>query len=380
MKLCFISNFLNHHQIPLCLELEKKFGKGNFSFIQTENVPYSRIKLGYEDYSNKYSFVIDYAKKSDEAEKAIEQSDVIINTQALGIRYIKKGVKKNQIFFWYNERLYKDYSPLKTIIKYFRSLYWFSRIRKENQYCLCASSFCYQDMCKTREDIFSDKCFKWGYFPQFNNTESIRNNVSTKLNLLFVGRLINWKHPEKMIAIANYLKSKSIPFNIKIIGDGEMKNVLSKKISANDFSSNILLLGSKPSNEIVEYYKTSDIFCFLSDRREGWGAVLNEAMSVGCVPLADREAGSTLFLVKDGANGYVFDDEKSMKEKLDTIIERWKTSSLLSLQQNAISTIDDLWNAKVAAKRFFNVVTAIRNGLPITDYDDGPMARIFSKQ
>ena len=58
MKVVFVSNFLNHHQLPFCEEMIKRLGKENFKFIATEKIPDERIKLGYEDMNNIYPFVI----------------------------------------------------------------------------------------------------------------------------------------------------------------------------------------------------------------------------------------------------------------------------------------------------------------------------------
>ena len=56
--------------------------------------------------------------------------------------------------------------------------------------------------------------------------------------------------------------------------------------------------------------KKHHIYCLTSDKNEGWGAVLNEAMSSGCCPVSSIEAGATPYLVKDGVNGFSFDLKK----------------------------------------------------------------------
>jgi hypothetical protein len=46
MKITFISNYINHHQIPLANELYERL-RENYYFIQTEPMEEERIKLGY---------------------------------------------------------------------------------------------------------------------------------------------------------------------------------------------------------------------------------------------------------------------------------------------------------------------------------------------
>lgn len=45
MKINFISNYINHHQIPFCDCLYRKLGE-DFTFIQTEPMEEERVKMG----------------------------------------------------------------------------------------------------------------------------------------------------------------------------------------------------------------------------------------------------------------------------------------------------------------------------------------------
>ena len=45
-KVVMISNFINHHQIPFCEEVEKLLGDG-FYFIQTEPMEKEREDMGW---------------------------------------------------------------------------------------------------------------------------------------------------------------------------------------------------------------------------------------------------------------------------------------------------------------------------------------------
>ena len=46
MKLTFISNYINHHQIPFCSCLYQELGE-DFSFIQTEPMEEERVRMGW---------------------------------------------------------------------------------------------------------------------------------------------------------------------------------------------------------------------------------------------------------------------------------------------------------------------------------------------
>jgi len=57
MKVTFISNFLTHHQVPFCLDMQKKLGD-DFKFISTVKRFKWRVDLGFKDLDQKYDFVI----------------------------------------------------------------------------------------------------------------------------------------------------------------------------------------------------------------------------------------------------------------------------------------------------------------------------------
>lgn len=68
----------------------------------------------------------------------------------------------------------------------------------------------------------------------------------------------------------------------------------------------VSLIGNMPNDEILALMQKSHIFIFTSDRNEGWGAVLNEAMSNGCAVVASNMIGAAPYLIKQGENGYIF--------------------------------------------------------------------------
>lgn len=46
MKVTFVSNYINHHQIPLSNVLFRELGK-DYTFIQTEKMEEERVQLGW---------------------------------------------------------------------------------------------------------------------------------------------------------------------------------------------------------------------------------------------------------------------------------------------------------------------------------------------
>ena len=69
------------------------------------------------------------------------------------------------------------------------------------------------------------------------------------------------------------------------------------------------MLGAMSPDEVRKHMEQANIFLFTSDRNEGWGAVLNEAMNSGCAVVASHAIGSVPYLIKNGNNGYIYENE-----------------------------------------------------------------------
>lgn len=81
MTITFFANFMNHHQLPLSLELIKLLGDGNYHFVAFEQIHAERSKMGYEDMNAKYPFIIRAYASDEEWQKALDlcrTSDITI--------------------------------------------------------------------------------------------------------------------------------------------------------------------------------------------------------------------------------------------------------------------------------------------------------------
>ena len=344
MKICFVSNFLNHHQVGFCDELERYTGVGNFHFIAEEPVPPDKVKLGYLDYNNQRDYVLKaYKLKKEYIQNVILSSDVIIVSFSQGIRLIKQALKNKKIVFFYQERLFKDYNNIKSIVKFFRAVYYFYYGNNKNIYFLNASSYGKHDLNKFGKK-YTGKSFKFGYFPVFEPYSFENYNMNNKIKFLFLGRLIDWKHPEIVFYVSKLFEEKGIDYHIDVVGLGDMYDKLEKYIKENNLLNKITLYGSIKSNETYKLYLNNDIFLFASDRREGWGAVLNEALYYGCVPIANVEAGATYSLIKNGENGYIYSSMYEFKKCCLKAYTDKESGVLNDIRYNSHYTIEKLWN------------------------------------
>jgi glycosyltransferase involved in cell wall biosynthesis len=65
----------------------------------------------------------------------------------------------------------------------------------------------------------------------------------------------------------------------------------------------VLFLGAYPAAHISEVYNAADVFV-LASRFDGWGAVLNEAASLGLPLVGTNQCGASWHIVQDGETGY----------------------------------------------------------------------------
>ncbi len=379
MQITFYSNFLNHHQLPFCERMYAMLGS-NFTFVATERVPQEQLSLGYKDLNECYPFVLQTYNDGSgvvRAQEIADKSDIVIMGSA-PFEFVKKRIEANKLTFIYSERLLKR--GLWRILSP-RALYnWYNmytKYNKKNFYLLAAGAYASGDF--SLLGAFQSKMFKWGYFPDVKKCsidELLAIKTTEPISILWCGRFLSWKHPEKAIAIAMFLRTQGYEFILNMIGEGEMAPHIRNLIISNNLSKYVHLLGSMPTANVREYMEKASIFLFTSDYNEGWGAVLNEAMNSGCAVIASHAIGSVSFLLQHGVNGMVYkngDDNELFRETEELLQnEALRTE----LGKNAYATIITTWNAEVAATRFIELSECILNKTKCC-FHEGPCSPVL---
>lgn len=378
MKVALLSNYFNHHQKPLADELYRLLGDGGFYFITTTEVPEFRKKLGYEEISAPY--ILKYnSEDHEDASRVIMNFDVLVFGGNIdSFQLAKERIREGKLTFQMAERWLKRgfvnfFSPnlLKQTISYWSGKWWRKPI-----YRLCMSAYAPNDLYLMRQ--YRNKCFKWGYFTKVDGdfeVEAPELGASTSeiTPIMWCARFLKLKHPELPVQLAARLKAKGYRFTIDMFGSGEELENTKTLITQLGVEDCVNLCGNRANDEILEEMRNHSIFLFTSDRHEGWGAVLNEAMSNGCVPIAAEAIGSVPFLVKDGVNGMIFKTNNilSLEGKVVELIEN--RSLIENMSINARETMK-LWSPKVAAHRLLELIEAKREGRD-TPFENGPCSK-----
>lgn len=308
---------------------------------------------------------------------AEKQTDIdVLIVGSFPEQLIAKYDKRAKLLFRYSERILKTGN---SFIKYSkRFVHWhICNPPWRNTYLLSASAFASLDYSKF--GLFRNSAYKWGYFPECRHYESVDSLIAQKdkTEILWCGRFIDWKHPDDAIKVAGLLKKAGYSFSLKFIGTGEMEQQLRRQAEeAGLLDTNVEFLGAMPPEKVRDHMEHAGIYLFTSDRQEGWGAVLNEAMNSACAVAASDAIGATPYLVKNGQNGCVYHSGDA--DELFELVKRLLDNPPLqeSLGREAYRTIADLWNAEIAAKRLIKLSEAILGGEKKPNlFADGPCSK-----
>lgn len=380
MKIAFFSNFLNHHQLPVCQEFLKTEGV-EFVFVATEGIGQSRLKMGYED-MNQLPFVLRAYEGESERQKAMDIAvtyDVVI-FGAAPIIYLKNRMKENGLTFRFCERPLKKGTWRRFIPQTRKRLKeTYVQYKDKNFYVLAASAYTSSDLalCGFPEK----KCFRWGYFPAIKeyNVQKLLEQKKTndKVEILYAGRLLKLKRVIDTVKALHYLQKKGAHnFHFTIIGEGEEKNNLYKYVKKHNLDKYVEFLPFRSPESVRKYMERTDIYVFGSNFYEGWGAVVNEAMNSACALVVSHAVGSAAYLINQNKNGIVYKcgNIKSLASHLDKLINN--EDLRLSIGRNAYQTVVSTWTAEMAVGRFIMLCGQLfKDKNNLSSYSDGPCGR-----
>lgn len=372
MKLVFVSNYFNHHQRPFCDEMYKKLGDG-FYFISTSEMRAERRKLGYASAADVPAYV--WPAYLDEqayrrAEEMINEADVVI-AGATPEKLITERLRMGKLVLRYSERPFKKEPTF--LHRLYHGICFRRRDRgSRNVYMLCASAYAAADFSSI--GMYKNRMYKWGYFPALKEYDADKLLAEKKKNtILWCGRYIDWKHPDDVIRLASKLKESGCEFQLNMIGTGDMEQELKAMAVDCGVTDVVHFLGAMSPEQVRVHMEEAGIYLFTSDRLEGWGAVLNEAMNSCCAVVASLEAGSTPFLIRDSENGsiYLSGDLDGLYEKVKYYIEN--PNKQTSVGRAAYRTITDVWNAHVGASCLVELIELLLlEGNKVDIFEEGP--------
>ena len=157
---------------------------------------------------------------------------------------------------------------------------------------------------------------RFAYFTELPNLASFASAAidSGAFSIAFVGAHIHRKRLDLLLgALHADLES---PWHLTIVGTGELTAELKAHAASTLGNDRVTWLGTLPNVEMSPFLAYQDVLV-LPSSFDGWGAVVNEALSVGTPVIASDACGASDLLV-NGRVGDVFrsGDEASLADAL----------------------------------------------------------------
>lgn len=375
MTFTFVSNYINHHQIPLCDALYGRLG-ADFTFVQTMPMEKERVDMGWGVNVEEIPYVECLYEKEYDCLKKIMESDVVLFGWTGREDIVEPRLRSGKTTLRVSERLYREgqwkvVSPRGLLAKYREHI----RYRRQNVCMLCAGAYTASDFHLI--GAYPDKLFKWGYFTALRTyTEEEFAALKPQdgvMHIVWAGRFIPLKHPEYVVRLAKALRGKGYAYKIHMLGDGELEPIIRREVEKSGLMESFQFYGYTPPGKVRDVMEKCHIHLFTSNYLEGWGAVVNEGMNSGCVEVVNAQVGAAPYLIKHGVNGLVY--PKDQYEKMEALVfdlfAHWKERKQMG--RAAYETIRDMWNSEHAAKVLLRFVDGLQKNM-IEPEQEGPLS------
>ncbi len=131
----------------------------------------------------------------------------------------------------------------------------------------------------------------------------------------YYGRLAKEKGIFNLLNAINKVKNKKL----LIAGEGPDKEKIEKYIIENNLKQNVKLLGYLKTNQIKEYVRKARVIIVPSICRENCPYSILETLAIGR-PIIGSNLGGIPELVVNNECGYIYNDEKTLIEKLEKLL------------------------------------------------------------
>ena len=167
-----------------------------------------------------------------------------------------------------------------------------------------------------------DRVIPFGYFRKVDKPVGLETRPTDNFKLVFVGQLIKRKGVDLLIRAVFPLLESFPQLILEIIGDGPYRPELESLVRGAAIGHRIRFVGAVPSIEVAGRIARARLLV-LPSYWDGWGVVVNEALSLGVPALVSDCCGARDLIEATGA-GVVFTagDEAQLRSKVLAFLER----------------------------------------------------------
>jgi glycosyltransferase involved in cell wall biosynthesis len=326
MRFYFWQQVLSPHQNEFIIELSKITGNKIFWIVESEKLEY-RTNMGWEDV-NVTDLNIIIAPTKNQIHQIIDESKIYNSIHVFSglrgvwlVRYaLKYACKFDLKIAIQSESI--DKKGLKGIVRIFLGL--LDRIRFSSKisyiFAIGSTGRNWFEFLGYKKNII----FDWGYFPdsKFLEFDNVEYDTS-KFNFIYCGSLINEKGIVNLIkAFCNIVKFHP-KTHLHLVGSGKNMDDIITMTNKYKLSKNVSFHGVLLNKQAKYLISKSDVLILPSIRKDGWGAVVNEAILNGTKVICSDLCGASIVIKNNRVFGRVFDHRKietliqSMNELLD---------------------------------------------------------------
>ncbi|MEO6837529.1 MAG: glycosyltransferase [Ginsengibacter sp.] len=198
----------------------------------------------------------------------------------------------------------------------------------------------------------NSRFYHFGHFPMLQLAKKKLESKNPEIKFIFVGQLIPRKGIDILISTIKYLKGKYSNWRFMIIGDGILKNEL---LQACEKEERIHYIKNIEDANIMKAEFDSNHVLFLPSYFDGWGAVVNEALSSCCSLLLSENVYAGVELLSDRENGFKF-NPYYLNELYNALDKYFENPEILNSHFQKSMQIFEEWNHKNAATSFNNIL------------------------
>lgn len=377
MRILYVVDIVNHHLMPLARQLLSAVGENEFRYATLRAQPdHERMTKGWR-FNEEEPWILRSEKETNrsEFERWWSEADVVVAGDRQSSQLAER-VSRGKLTFYISERWWKPPVGMARLLhpRFARMAYRFCQLAKSPSFhFLPMGGYAASDM--RRIASFQDRMWNWGYFTNVPDPLPRCVERDDRLRILWAGRMLSWKRVDTLLR-AFALLHQHTPADLTLIGDGPCREKLKQLVQKLGVGDHVSFLSGMPVTQVRQQMQNSHVYVLPSNGYEGWGAVVNEAMSEGCAIVASEAAGAAKTMLRHGENGFVF-APGDYKQLADLLFQLSADESLRHrLAAAGQKTIAECWSPAIAAERFLAVSDALLSNRPVPSYPQGPMAPV----
>ncbi len=123
-------------------------------------------------------------------------------------------------------------------------------------------------------------------FPELMHLEQ-----NSKVQFLYVGRLISLKGLDRMLRAFAALRDQEYDWHLTLLGEGPVRRKLQLLAERLGIAAKVEWHATVPAGEVGAYYAVAD-YLIQPSRADGWGMTIPESLRHGCQPIASTACGA----------------------------------------------------------------------------------------